>query len=282
MDSRQSMLEVVRKDSMISTTEAFHKLVENDVKKFEYSSFTDIHRIGRGASANVFSATLENENYALKHVTDEEMLRVATRELQILHKVDHINVIKFYGISEEIDVGSITYEIPENKIPIDDSEEPPFLLNELWSEFRDSTNRGNEFQQISKKIKDLIEKYGKNLEAMFDELKNLPDDTNAQCLLGFFYFIGIGTNKQLDKSFKIFQQVADKNNSVGQFYLGECYRCGYGIKKDPKNAIYWHKSASEAKKQLSQLSPRNRGFFFKAKENDIQSDGNNKALNTEH
>ncbi|CAG8666050.1 4505_t:CDS:2, partial [Dentiscutata erythropus] len=165
MDSRQNTLEVVRKDSVVvSTTEAFKKLVENNVKKYDYSSFKDLQRIGRGASAIVFSASLGNEKYALKHVTDDE-IRVATQESQ-------------------------------------------FLLKELWSEFKDSTNRGNEFQQISKKITDSIEKNRKTSEEMFNELKGLPDDTNAQCLFGFFYFIGIGTGteKQLNKAFEIFQQ----------------------------------------------------------------------------
>ncbi|CAG8465867.1 5939_t:CDS:1, partial [Scutellospora calospora] len=92
-------------------------------------------------------------------------------------------------------------------------------------------------------IKNVIENHQKTYENIFNDLKNRTTNSNAQCLLEFFYFNRIGTVKQLNTAFEKFNDVANKNNDIGKFYLGECFRCGYGTKKDPKSAIKWHEEA---------------------------------------
>lgn len=150
------------------------------------------------------------------------------------------------GMSET-DVEFITNIVPENKRTQTFSSlfSDTKLIHELWQIFLKSTNRGNEFRQISKMIKDCIEKHQKTSNDVFNDLQNQTNDLNAQCLLGFFYFTGIGTEEQHNKAFEIFQQVANEDNPIGQFYLGECFRCGYGTKKDPKSANNWHQKAND-------------------------------------
>ncbi|CAG8635950.1 26163_t:CDS:2 [Gigaspora margarita] len=179
--------EGVQKDNMISAAEAFQKLKDSDVKRYNYSSFKDNKFLGEGAFADVFSATFENKQYALKHIKnkdlDDEMFKTVT----------------------QTDVEFITNIVPENKRTQTFSSlfSDTKLIHELWQIFLKSTNRGNEFRQISKMIKDS----------------------------------------------KTWYQKASDNG---------------------------HK---DAEKQLAQLSSKTKGIgltsFFKAKENNIQSDGNN-------
>ncbi|CAG8465411.1 3543_t:CDS:2 [Cetraspora pellucida] len=331
LDSQQDQQKIIN-----SIAEALKKLQESDVKKFDYSSFQDVQPIGSGASSDVFSTTFEQKPYALKKMTrnhnlDNEILKIATRKI-----VDELIRISEMPIESEfiynkiaenkpapnsanliadgqptllyapslIDtpLSSITnLSVPSNKSSIN-------LLDEIWLIFLNLTNIGNEFSQIHKAIEESIEKHQRLPKDVFNNLKSLPNYPNAQCLLGFFYFAGIGTEKQFNTAFEAFQKVADQDNALGQFYLGECFRCGFGTKKDPKSAIEWHEKASDkcarstnalgtkknldlakdwykkagdnghedAKKQYDQLNNKGISFtMFKAKGNNhIQSNDN--------
>ncbi|CAG8650871.1 26737_t:CDS:10 [Dentiscutata erythropus] len=82
------------------------------------------------------------------------------------------------------------------------------LLNNLLKVFYDSTNRGNTFTQISKMIIDIIENNNRTPKNYFiyiiglDKNQNLNSD--LQCLLGFIYLMGIGTDEDSNAAFKLF------------------------------------------------------------------------------
>lgn len=68
----------------------------------------------------------------------------------------------------------------------------------------------------------------------------------AQVRLGKWYLEGAnGVNKNYNKAKAIFQNLADKGNVDGLYYLGLCYRLGYGVVKDESKAIELNKLAAD-------------------------------------
>ncbi|KAF0412043.1 calmodulin-dependent protein kinase [Gigaspora margarita] len=121
-----------------------------------------------------------------------------------------------------------------------------YLFDDLWKQFSELTNLGYEFSQISEKIKEIIKNQNQENNKIFTILNETPNlSLNFQCLFGFFYLMGIGTDAYPDTAFEIFKKVAHGNNAIGKFYLAECFRNGYGIKKDLKKVVFYHEKASE-------------------------------------
>ncbi|RIB16890.1 kinase-like domain-containing protein [Gigaspora rosea] len=112
------------------------------------------------------------------------------------------------------------------------------MLSEIYI---DLTNNGSEFKQISKLIKESI-KQKETPEHMFEYLCENQDSDLNSCILGFFYLEGIGTSENHENAFNIFKKTADQI-SISKFYLGECFRCGYGTEKNLKSAISWYEKA---------------------------------------
>ncbi|CAG8630085.1 15566_t:CDS:2 [Dentiscutata erythropus] len=84
-------------------------LEKNNIKKLDCSQFNDKKPIGNGGSATVYSATFQGKIYALKSLNNnlcmnEKTFRKFIRELEILSKTCHRNIIKLYGVS--IDPGT--------------------------------------------------------------------------------------------------------------------------------------------------------------------------------
>ncbi|RIB19843.1 kinase-like domain-containing protein [Gigaspora rosea] len=121
-----------------------------------------------------------------------------------------------------------------------------YLLEDLWKEFSKLTNIGYEFSQISEKIKEIIKNQNQEDDKIFTILNAIPNlSLNFQCLFGFFYLMGIGTDAYPDSAFENFKKVAHGNNAIGKFYLAECFRNGYGTKMDLKKVVFYHEKASE-------------------------------------
>jgi hypothetical protein len=51
------------------------------------------------------------------------------------------------------------------------------------------------------------------------------------------------TKKEYKESFKIFQQLAQKEYAKPQYYLSIAYELGQGVTQDSKKALFWLKSA---------------------------------------
>ncbi|CAG8740196.1 4338_t:CDS:2, partial [Racocetra persica] len=113
---------------------------------------------------------------------------------------------------------------------------------DLWNILVKLTNIGKEFTQISKEINEHYMHRPRIIKSIFEWLKHYnenmnPDsNSNLQCLLGFFHFMGISTRKDQELAFNLFNGAAI-NNPIAVFYLAECFRCGYGVNKDPAKAI---------------------------------------------
>ncbi|KAF0554761.1 kinase-like protein [Gigaspora margarita] len=89
----------------------YSEKLENDLKasnieNFNYSQFSKPERIGSGGYAVVYSTIFQEKKYALKSLNNNlsfgyKEFKLFMRELQLLHTVNHPNVVKFYGISRD-------------------------------------------------------------------------------------------------------------------------------------------------------------------------------------
>ena len=59
-------------------------------------------------------------------------------------------------------------------------------------------------------------------------------------------------NFRYDEAFRYFSKGAELDNVFCQYYLGECYMFGHGIRKDETEALKWYKKAADQGHVLSQ------------------------------
>ncbi|GBB83423.1 hypothetical protein RclHR1_10140008 [Rhizophagus clarus] len=71
------------------------------------------------------------------------------------------------------------------------------------------------------------------------------DHTLAQFFLGDCYKIGRGTIKNEKLTFEYYEKAANKNLSQGQTSIGYCYKNGACVKKDLIKAFYWYEKAAK-------------------------------------
>ena len=72
-------------------------------------------------------------------------------------------------------------------------------------------------------------------------------DVDAMLILGEYYLRGnAGPNKDLAQAAEWYQKAAQSGNGKGMYYLGVCYRRGYGVNVDLPKAITWYRRAAEA------------------------------------
>ena len=80
-------------------------------------------------------------------------------------------------------------------------------------------------------------------------------EIEEQVLQAFLYY----SNKQYDKAFPLFKQLAEQGNARGQNGLGICYQHGFGVAKDYNQAIYWCKKSADQGYASAQF---NLGYYY--------------------
>ena len=64
-------------------------------------------------------------------------------------------------------------------------------------------------------------------------------DAASQYQLGIRYFLGDGTDQNLEEAYKWISESAKQDHSDAMYTLGIMYRSGLGVKKDGKSAMEW-------------------------------------------
>ena len=67
----------------------------------------------------------------------------------------------------------------------------------------------------------------------------------AECQVGYFYYEGLGTEKDLAKAIYWTQRAAEHGDRDGQFNLAWFSEEGIGTEVDPDKAKYWYQMAAE-------------------------------------
>ncbi|KAF0381915.1 kinase-like protein [Gigaspora margarita] len=77
-------------------------LVNYKIKEFDFTKHKNRKKIAHGGFSDVYSIVFEGTPYALKCLKNNlgyYEFKLLKREIKLLHKVDHRNIIKLYGIS---------------------------------------------------------------------------------------------------------------------------------------------------------------------------------------
>lgn len=66
----------------------------------------------------------------------------------------------------------------------------------------------------------------------------------AECQVGYFYYEGLGVQKDLDKALYWTKRAAEHGDRDGQCNLAWFYEDAIGVPKDMEKARYWYKQAA--------------------------------------
>ncbi len=96
---------------------------------------------------------------------------------------------------------------------------------------------------------ELIEKYYKRgmYEACFDGYLKLAKETEfplAMCQVGYFYLLGIGCMKSVERAMYWIMKAADQEDGDAMFNLGLIYEHGLSGFVDQPKANYWYLKAA--------------------------------------
>ncbi len=66
----------------------------------------------------------------------------------------------------------------------------------------------------------------------------------AECQIGYFYYDGLGVEKDLEKAVCWTRRAADHGDRDGQFNLARFHEDGIGVERDMEQAIFWYRKAA--------------------------------------
>jgi len=89
-----------------------------------------------------------------------------------------------------------------------------------------------------------------------DSIKAKADhgDAKAQDNLGDCYRKGDGVKKNPVEAVKWYRKSADQGDAESQYNLGVCYYKGDGVEKDPVEAVKWYRKSAEQGDVLAQFN----------------------------
>ena len=67
----------------------------------------------------------------------------------------------------------------------------------------------------------------------------------AECQVGYFYFDGLGVEKDMEQALLWTRRGAEHGDRDAQFNLAWFYEEGLGIEKDIGKALYWYQEAAK-------------------------------------
>ena len=71
------------------------------------------------------------------------------------------------------------------------------------------------------------------------------DNAKAEFLLGTYYYVGAGVEKDFAEAVKWYRKAAEQGHAPAQYELGKCYEKGEGVEQDYTEAFKWFYKAAE-------------------------------------
>ena len=90
--------------------------------------------------------------------------------------------------------------------------------------------------------------YDPDLQKMLADVLKSASEQNvvrAQYSLGDCYYCGFGVEKDPKEAVNWYRKAAEQGNAWAQFSLGDCYYNGIGVEKDPQEAVKWYRKSAE-------------------------------------
>ena len=95
---------------------------------------------------------------------------------------------------------------------------------------------------------ELIEKYweSKQYDKCFEGHLVLAEQGYplAECQIGYFYYEGLGVEKDLEKALYWTRRAAEHGDRDGQYNLAEFYEDAIGVERDIEQAKHWYRLAA--------------------------------------
>ncbi len=82
----------------------------------------------------------------------------------------------------------------------------------------------------------------------------------AECQVGYFYWEGLGVDKNLEEAFAWSLRAAEHGDWDGQCNLAELYEKGLGTNPDQEKADFWYRQAALQNHELAIQKCRERGI----------------------
>lgn len=86
----------------------------------------------------------------------------------------------------------------------------------------------------------------------------------AECQVGYFYYDGLGVEKNLEKAVYWTRRAADHGDRDGQCNLAWFYEDAIGVERDLEQAIFWYRKAALQNHDLAMEKCRELGVEFHA------------------
>ncbi|GBB87380.1 hypothetical protein RclHR1_13840001 [Rhizophagus clarus] len=114
-------------------------------------------------------------------------------------------------------------------------------------------NKGIKPKLVKQKVIESFNDHSINAQDTYNWLLNNQINSNSIFLLGFFNYYGIVTSSNYEKAFNLFINASEKNHTLAQFFVGNCYKYGNGTIKDDKLAFKYYKKAANKDDTSAQL-----------------------------
>ncbi|GET03192.1 kinase-like domain-containing protein [Rhizophagus clarus] len=175
------------------------------------------------------------------------------------------------NVTKEINPMAISSTIQKNLI----IEEDFIIVDEINNFINKLLDKGIEYKLLKQKVIEYFNDHNINAKEIYnwivtslnnEKAFNLfinaseKNHTLAQFFVGKCYKFGYGTIKNEELAFEYYEKAADKNYTMAQLELGYSYRNGIGIKEDFKKAFYWYEKAA---KNGNIIAMHNLGYCYK-------------------
>ncbi|RGB36753.1 kinase-like domain-containing protein [Rhizophagus diaphanus] len=131
------------------------------------------------------------------------------------------------------------------------------IINEAIAFIYELNNKG---KVVHKPIFDnYFNNHNTNSQEIYNWLLNNQNDSDSIFLLGYFNYMGIGTNEDSNKAFNLFINASEQDHILAQYYVGSCYQFSYGTVKNEKLAFEYYKKIAN---KGCALGIFNIGYFY--------------------
>ena len=148
--------------------------------------------------------------------------------------------------SDQMNTKEIESKPSSNDEPILSEKNLNMIIDEIVDLIFKEKNKGIDLDMINQQINNYVNSQSIALQEIVNWLSNNQKNSNAIFLLGYFNLTGVEINANHEEAFDLFINASKQNHILAQFYVGSCYKYGYGITKDEKLACkYYEKIANQ-------------------------------------
>ncbi|GET03200.1 kinase-like domain-containing protein [Rhizophagus clarus] len=171
------------------------------------------------------------------------------RENLIRHFINQSNNNSRQDITKEIDSVAISSIQKNPSIGKDFN----ILVDEINNDFICKLiNEAPKHKLVKQKFIEYFNNHNINLQEFYNWLLCNQTSTNSIFLFGYFNYYGI-VNEDNEKAFNLFINASEKNHTLAQFFVGKCYKFGYGTNKNGKLAFEYYEKAANKNCAVAQL-----------------------------